>query len=137
MPVVDRLIAIRLNEADHTQGSNTTMPKLDESTLVQMGREYPTVGAGYIVDTMREIARLAQRHHTQCENACNYADEKYDRAIERIEIKIQKRLAELGKLADTPACAIFQHDPRGATVKLGVPSRTTNDWGHEGLCVLA
>jgi hypothetical protein len=111
--------------------------KINESTLIQMGREYPTVGAGYIVHTMRELARLAKRHHTACENACNYADEKYERQIARIEVQIQALLAKLGKEAGSSASAIFQHDPRGATVKLAVPSRASNDWGQHGLCVLA
>ena len=31
----------------------------------------------------------------------------------------------------------FSGDPRGACVKLKVPSGKTNDWGHEGICVPA
>lgn len=30
---------------------------------------------------------------------------------------------------------IFGGDPRGAVVKLRVPSGATNDWGREGICV--
>lgn len=30
---------------------------------------------------------------------------------------------------------VFGGDPRGATVKLRVPSGKTNDWGQEGICV--
>ena len=30
---------------------------------------------------------------------------------------------------------IFSGDPRGAVVKLKVPSGRTNDWGHTGICV--
>ena len=29
----------------------------------------------------------------------------------------------------------FLGDPRGAVVKLGVPSQRTNDWGQVGICV--
>ena len=30
---------------------------------------------------------------------------------------------------------IFQSDPRGACVKIKVPSGKTNDWGQAGICV--
>ena len=30
---------------------------------------------------------------------------------------------------------IFDGDPRGAVLKLQVPSGRTNDWGREGVCV--
>lgn len=30
---------------------------------------------------------------------------------------------------------IFNGDPRGAVLKLKVPSGRTNDWGREGVCV--
>ena len=30
---------------------------------------------------------------------------------------------------------VFHGDPRGACVKLQVPSGTTDDWGREGICV--
>ena len=109
------------------------MAKLDESTLVQMGREYPDYGAGYVVGKVGIIAKLAKRHETACVNACNTGDEKYDRQIERIEAKLDSECASLfpGTVVKT------QRDPRGATVKLLPPSGATNDWGREGLCVLA
>ena len=31
--------------------------------------------------------------------------------------------------------AVFQGDPRGAAIKIVVPSGKTNDWGQEGICV--
>lgn len=34
-----------------------------------------------------------------------------------------------------PFSPIFQGDPRGACVKLKVPSGKTDDWGREGICV--
>ena len=36
---------------------------------------------------------------------------------------------------DMDCKAIFQGDPRGATVKIQVPDGYTNDWGREGICV--
>jgi hypothetical protein len=49
------------------------------------------------------------------------------------EEQIQRRLvALLERYKVTP---IFQGDPRGAVVKLKVPSGRTNDWGNVGVCV--
>lgn len=109
------------------------MAKLDESTLVQMGREYPADGnAAGIVAAMREIGTLARRHQTHCENECNLAD--YD---ERKRERCEARIVAVVKASFPGTVAVFQGDPRGATVKLLPPSGATNDWGREGLCVLA
>jgi len=49
------------------------------------------------------------------------------------EARLQHRLVkELEPYGITP---VFQGDPRGAVVKLKVPSGKTNDWGREGVCV--
>ncbi len=40
-------------------------------------------------------------------------------------------------LAPYPIKPKFQGDPRGAVVKLVVPSGNTDDWGREGICVPA
>lgn len=38
-------------------------------------------------------------------------------------------------LAPYEVVPVFYGDPRGAVVKLQVPSGRTNDWGREGVCV--
>jgi hypothetical protein len=38
-------------------------------------------------------------------------------------------------LAPFKVTPVFQGDPRGACVKLRVPSGRTNDWGQTGICV--
>lgn len=40
-----------------------------------------------------------------------------------------------GLLAPHNVTPIFNGDPRGAVVKLRVPSGATDDWGREGICV--
>ena len=74
------------------------------------------------------LITLARRHHTACERYCNDADFKPE-TIERIEEQITDNLGGSGM------AAIFQRDPRGATVKLTMPSGYTNDWGQTGVCV--
>lgn len=44
----------------------------------------------------------------------------------------QRIVAQLAPFGVTP---VFQGDPRGAVVKLRVPSGRTDDWGQTGLCV--
>lgn len=48
---------------------------------------------------------------------------------EQAQVRIAKRLAPFNVVPD------FQGDPRGACVKLKVPSGRTDDWGRVGLCV--
>lgn len=49
------------------------------------------------------------------------------------EAKIQERVEKL--CATYGLKPIFQGDPRGAVLKLKVPSGRTNDWGRTGICV--
>lgn len=48
-------------------------------------------------------------------------------------VLVERRVAKM--LAGTPFVANFQGDPRGAAIKVKVPSGRTNDWGNEGICV--
>lgn len=90
---------------------------------VLMGREFPEVRP----IQLQELMRLAKQHGKLQERACNVqVREGHDAACER-------RIAALCKeLGCEP---VFQGDPRGCTVKLKVPSGTTNDFGREGICV--
>jgi hypothetical protein len=38
-------------------------------------------------------------------------------------------------LTRTPFVPVFSGDPRGAVLKIKVPSGRTDDWGQEGICV--
>lgn len=53
--------------------------------------------------------------------------------IARTSDRSERRIATL--LAPFNVTPIFHGDPRGACVKLQVPSGKTDDWGREGLCV--
>ena len=47
--------------------------------------------------------------------------------------KLQARVTKL--LAPYKVTPVFNGDPRGAVVKLKVPSGRTDDWGRTGVCV--
>jgi len=53
----------------------------------------------------------------------------------------ERQLWDMAKSRIVSLCAlsgmtpVFNNDPRGACVKLQVPSGKTNDWGHIGICV--
>lgn len=49
---------------------------------------------------------------------------------QQAKARIVRRLAGYAKVVP-----VFSGDPRGACVKLKVPSGRTNDWGQEGICV--
>lgn len=51
------------------------------------------------------------------------------------EDRIERRVKKLCSIYGVKP--IFQGDPRGAVVKLQVPSGKTDDWGATGLCVPA
>ena len=56
--------------------------------------------------------------------------------VPRGDIKEARLQAQLEKvLAPYKVVPVFQGDPRGAVVKLKVPSGRTNDWGGTGICV--
>jgi hypothetical protein len=76
-----------------------------------------------------EIVRLTRRHHRATEEYCNTGDPD---GIEPIERKIRELIS--GFWGDN-VTAKFSGDPRGATVKLQVPSGKTNDWNESGICV--
>jgi len=93
-------------------------------------------------DLIRKISRLAHKHHRQCENDCNgegfvngrfykcdgstpgaYMPDNettvFVKEIEKIENKINKLIEKSTTFSKGLQFTIeFQHDPRGATVKL-------------------
>ena len=76
----------------------------------------------------RLIMSYAGTLHRLAEQACNVPEASLDR-IQQLRTRI-KRILKPYKI--TPH---FQDDPRGAVVKLQVPSGVTNDWGRMGICV--
>lgn len=77
------------------------------------------------------ILRDALTHKRYMEKACNFGLTKQeDHRVERLEIRIIEHTKALG--FDTP---LFSGDPRGATVKLRLPSGYSDSWGGEGFCV--
>ena len=101
-----------------------------------MTREVPGVRTA----DLGELMRLARRHGRIAERECNghqtpsgdwdeAAAKRDEQASERVEARITAICERIGCKAD------FSGDPRGATVKLIVPSGYSDSWGGVGVCV--
>lgn len=56
--------------------------------------------------------------------------------VPRINVREAQIEARVRKLCEKHGLVpVFQGDPRGAVLKIKVPSGRTNDWGREGVCV--
>ncbi len=102
-----------------------TRTQEQDEFLTILVQEYPAVSFA----TLRELMRLARRHGRLQEKACNQdVPDNHDAGCER-------RIVALCNEHLPGTTPVFQGDPRGATVKLRVPSGRTNDWGATGICV--
>ena len=113
---------------------------------------------GLPVDTARRLLRYATTLHRLAEASCN-GDWPCDNGERKVEfcprcesgmvksmfrrsgagserVCLDCRTAELVK-ASLPEgfVPVLGGDPRGAVLRVKVPSRTTNDWGRDGICV--
>ena len=80
---------------------------------------------------VRRVLRLAQTIQRLAVEECNRTlgdteKRRCDKAIEHLDSLCVGLGWEVPKTSG---------DPRGACVKLRVPSGKTNDWGQEGICV--
>lgn len=89
-------------------------------------------------DDITPLAEKLMRYGaTYCriqEAYCNdpMSDEQQAR-MERKEQSLEKLISDVCQTLG--AKAVFQGDPRGATVKISVPDGFTDDWGRTGICV--
>jgi hypothetical protein len=73
------------------------------------------------------LNRVARKLQHLNEDYCN--GEVDSEVYQEKKDKIREKMKELGYEAH------LNGDPRGAAIKLILPSGLTNDWGHEGFCV--
>lgn len=107
-----------------------------------LAREYPHTSPHMIATQATAFIDLARKHHRLAEAACNREltgaerkayDEITTQGLPRILTRLQG--AEDNAISDEARAAILvSGDPRGATVKLKLPSGKTNDFGGEGWC---
>ena len=102
---------------------------------VTLAREFDMEAGQATQDALRLI-RLARSHKRYCEAECNGEGAKFDeegRAIAKPKVE-QRIRAVISAMSDgtDKADVKFSGDPRGATVKLILPSGKTNDWGNDG-----
>lgn len=99
-----------------------------------MGRE------GYPLDLCRKLMREAATYQRWATEACNRSltgeeEDRWGACEKRIRVALAEQANEDSRPMIIPH---FQNDPRGACVKLKLPSGRGNDFGGEGLlCVPA
>lgn len=120
----------------------------------RMVHEYAgTLSVEEVVAAVRRILRLGVRYRRLQEAYCNddwpaghgqrnvavcpRCESTWDPATVRKDGCLNCRTeAAVVATAQRLGCGVvFQGDPRGATIKLVLPSGYTDDWAREGLCV--
>jgi len=91
------------------------LPKCSSYEIAELAADLITLG--------RRLSRLAVTH-------CNVGlTERDERSEERTEQRARELCEHYGLQA------VFSGDPRGATLKIVMPSKISNSWGGEGFCV--
>jgi hypothetical protein len=87
----------------------------------------------------RNAANLLCRHgrtYARLQEAqCNGLTPRQEAWAEKREAQLTKRITAICEGLGAGFVPVFNGDPRGATVKIRVPSGRTNDWGGVGICV--
>lgn len=107
--------------------TSKTLEKLEFACIMAREAKNP---ARALPGMLEDLMKLARRHCRLAERDCNVGD-----VSEKTWERLRKRITDLCAEIDPGCVPVFGGDPRGATVKLKVPSGRTNDWGAEGICV--
>lgn len=86
---------------------------------------------GVPADVITQVLRDATALHRLAEHGCNYGlDATQAKRVDNLEARVSGRLAAYGVITE------FDGDPRGAVVKLRLPSGRGNSFGDPSLyCV--
>lgn len=95
-------------------------------------QEFPNHKYADICELARKLMRYAA---TDDRFACQDCNEGLSAEEEERQKANQQRILSLCR--EWGIVPVFNGDPRGATVKLQVPSGRKNDWGQVGICVPA
>jgi hypothetical protein len=91
-------------------------------------REKPQWTVGKVAAAAEALRRCARAQDRDNVARCN--DERWtEEASDRVDARTRQVLAELGFEG------VLQRDPRGAALRLVLPSGMTNDCGQTGYCV--
>jgi len=100
-----------------------------------MAKELPKEWGGYAIrHWCFRIMRVSTTLQRLGEELCNIPmsekqQARHEKKDDQAESLAKRILAEVGMTA------VIGGDPRGAAIKIIVPSGKTNDWGQEGICV--
>ena len=98
--------------------------------LAIMTQELPGYTAHHVAEICRNLCMLAQTARRYAVIDCTIGlTESQARADERNDARIRALVESVG------CGVVLSGDPRGAVVKVTVPSGRTNDWGQIGICV--
>lgn len=114
----------------------TTRARAQWEFTARLAREAPGMCVGDMEELMllaRRLARIAERQCNGHQTPSGDWDEAAEKRDERAEGRIVARVRAI--LAPHGCEAVFSGDPRGAAVKVRVPSGATDDWGGVGICV--
>lgn len=100
-----------------------------QELLVILAHELPSESPEVIFDLVDDLVELASEHEQIQETLCNHPTDEIEERDQQVENKITDLLSFHNILP------IFSGDPRGATVKLKMPSGYTNDSGRTGVVV--
>ncbi len=102
-----------------------------------LAHEFPTVPAHRIAYVGLDLIKCARAQNRIAVNLCNIPKYQatYDRRAAAIRKKLYALLLVLQDNGAEPVAFITGGDPRGAALKLVLPSGQTNDFGREGYCV--
>lgn len=114
-----------------------------EMFIATLTRELPDVAPHHVVALARKLMRYSASHHRLAEMECNgpwqvnsptLPNDVILKALERHEAYVERETERYERLIvkaceGYPLKPEFQGDPRGATVKLHVPSGRDESWG--------
>jgi hypothetical protein len=102
--------------------------------IAVLSREYPTIPYYFLARGVVKLLSLAQRR----QDLANILCERSLKPKEQIEFNelLRDRLNAVNKEFFDGLLAIYlTSDPRGATVKLDLPSKTSNSFAGEKFCI--
>jgi hypothetical protein len=99
-----------------------------------LGQEYPTVKPYRMAEGLTKLLPLANKYQRLALAACE-RDLSTSEKIELDEALEQQMIAVNRKYFDGLLVIHLQDDPRGATVKLELPSGTSNSFGDRLFCL--
>ncbi len=119
--------AATLNHGALPQWSRTVNARNAANLIMRHGKTYARI--------QEAICNGVEWSQYDTNESFNKRQSRHEKWTEKREQQIERRIKELVSILGPGFGVVFSGDPRGATVKITLPSGKTNDWGREGYCV--